>query len=484
MSKVVFFRLAYDRIYTLYKDPVPQKRDVRTPEGLLYPAAMALKDGHEVHVVDGHAEYLTPDEVVERVVALKPDVVGCGATTPEFPHESKALQAIRERTGCVTVTGGPHVSAIPVETLRDNPHIDYVVRHEGEYTFQELLRALEAKASPGTVQGLAYREKGEPVLTAPRPAIQNLDELPWPAWELVPMDKYYFADPRAGIKKMASVTTSRGCPFNCIFCFSMHGKKIRYRNPKLVVDEIEELKRRYGTEYIFFHDETLTFDRARTLLMLQDMIDRKLNVEWTCMTRAASLDDEVVAMMAASGCTRASLGIESGSQKILDAAKKHVDQPTLRRAFQLLDKHGIEGRGSLILGLPGETPETIRETIDFIKTLDVKVAAFNIVTPYPGTVLYDMAKSGQGIHLEAGDWKDYRRWGNAVAHTDALSSADLIRWQKRATVEFYTQPKMVRYYLKKWVTLKDPDYYLRPFKNAMRERVAAMLKGDFRLERL
>lgn len=484
MLKVVLFRLAYDRIYTLYKDAVPEKRDVRTPEGLLYPAAMALRDGHKVHVVDGHAEYLAPDEVVARVVALKPDVVGFGATTPEFVHTCNALKEIKEQTGCATVVGGPHVSAIPIETLRDNAHIDYVVCHEGEYTFCDLLRVIEAKGNPGKVSGLAYRQDGQPVLTAPRGAINNLDELPWPAWDLVPMDKYYFADPRSGIKKMASVTTSRGCPFNCIFCFSMHGRKIRYRDPKLVVDEIEALKRRYGTEYIFFHDETLTFDRKRTMTMLQDMIDRKLNVEWTCMTRAASLDDEVVAKMAESGCTRASLGIESGSQKILDSAKKHVDKTTLQQAFRLLDRHGIEGRGSLILGLPGETAETIRETIDFVKTLDVKVAAYNIVTPYPGTVLYDMAKAEQGIHLKSKDWKDYRRWGNAVAYTDALTCEDLVRWQKRATVEFYTQPKLIAYYLRKWMTLKDPDYYLRPFKNSLKDRIGCILKGDFKLETL
>lgn len=484
MLRVVFFRLAYDRIYTLYNDNVPEKRDVRPPEGLLYPAAMALAEGHIVNVVDGHAEYLTPDEVVEKVAALKPDVVGCGATTPEFPHASEALRTIKQRTGCVTVVGGPHVSAVPAETLSDNPHIDYVIRNEGEYTFRDLLRVIESKGSAGGVNGLAYREAGQPTLTPPRPPIANLDDLPPPAWHLAPMDKYYFADPHAGIRKMASVITSRGCPFNCIFCFSMHGKRIRSRSPKLVVDEIAYLKKQYGIEYVFFHDETLTFDKVRTLTMLQDIIDRKLNIEWTCMTRADSLDEEVVAKMAESGCTRASLGIESGNQKILDTARKRSDRPKLRRAYQLLQKYGIEGRGSLILGLPGETRATIRETIEFVKTLDVKVAAFNIVTPYPGTVLYDMAKAGKGIHLMSADWKDYRRWGNAVAGTDELSPEDLIYWQKRTTVEFYTQPKLILYYLKKWLTLRHGEYYLRPFKNSLRQRLGSMLKGDFTLKRL
>jgi radical SAM superfamily enzyme YgiQ (UPF0313 family) len=188
--------------------------------------------------------------------------------------------------------------------------------------------------------------------------------------------------------------------------------------------------------------------------------------------------------MAESGCTRASLGIESGSQKILNSAKKKSNLPVIKKAYNLLSKNGIEGRGSLIIGLPGETAETIRETIDFVKSLNVKVAAFNIVTPYPGTVLYNMARDGKGIHFTSNDWQDFRRWGNAVAYTDDLSCEDLIKWQKRATIEFYTQPKMIWYYLKKWFTLKYPEYYLRPFRNSIKQRIACMLKGDLKLKHL
>jgi radical SAM superfamily enzyme YgiQ (UPF0313 family) len=482
--KVVLFRLCYDHIYQLYKTKEPKKREVRTPEGLLYIAAVALKEGFDVSLIDGHMAKMSFDELLQKVISLKPDILGAGGTTPEFPQTSRLLKIAKEKLGCVTVVGGPHVSSIPHETLLKNPHIDFIVIGEGEEIFRELINAIRAKKSIAGIKGIAYLKKGKPVIHKSREPIKNLDKLPYPAWALIPMKNYLYPHQTEGIKQMASVITSRGCPFNCIFCHSTFGKNIRYRSINSVVEELSEIKKRFGTEFFFFHDETFTLNRERTMKLLQNFIDRNLNIEWSCMTRANSLDEELISKMAESGCVRVSLGIESSNEEILNSVQKQNDLKRIRDAYRLLTKYGIETRGSLILGLPGETHKSIRRTLDFVKSLDIRIAAFNIVTPYPGTELYKLAEEGKGLHLLTKDWSQYKRWGNAVACTDSLSANDLIKWQEKATVEFFTQPKMIWYYLHKWLTIKYPDYYLRPFFYSMKKRIRSILMLDFSMNKL
>ena len=467
---IVLFRPSFKAVYKLFRRET-KRNETRSPEGILYVASLLLEKGHNVSVVDGHLENMSFDCIVDAVTAHKPDIAGCGSTTPEFPLVSRYLEAIKKKSGCLTVLGGPHATALAGSIIRENSHIDYVVRGEGEYTFLELVENLNNGGELYQTEGLAFAQNGTSVVTPARAFIDDLDQLPRPARDLVPIEEYLYPHPKKGLKPAVTMLTSRGCPFSCIFCFSMFGKKTRYRSVKLVVDEMEMLKNRYNIDFFIFHDETFTANRSRTLNMCQEIIDRHLEVDWYCFTRADTLDEELIAKMSKAGCVKVSVGVESGSQQMLNSAKKNIKLGGIQKVYHCLHHYGIETRGSFILGLPGETHETIRQTIEFSKSLDLKRVAFNIATPYPGTKLYEMAKRGRHIRLLSEDWEDYKRWGNAVINLDAMSSKELMQWQKKATAEFYTQGKTILYHLRKLLTMKYSGYYLRPFWFGIKERI-------------
>jgi anaerobic magnesium-protoporphyrin IX monomethyl ester cyclase len=472
---IVLFRPSFRSVYKLFKRET-KRSETRSPEGILYVASLLLEKGHNVSVVDGHLENMSFDRLVDTVAAQKPDIAGCGSTTPEFPMVSRYLESIKNRSCCLTVLGGPHATALPDSIISENPHIDYVVRGEGEYTFLELVETLNHDGDLCQAEGLAFAQNGAPVVTPARAFIDDLDQLPPPARDLVPIEKYLYPHPKEGLKPAVTMLTSRGCPFNCIFCFSMLGKKTRYRSVRLVVDELEMLKGKYDIDFFVFHDETFTVNRSRTMNMCQEIIDRHLDIDWYCFTRADALDEELIAKMSKAGCVKVSMGVESGNQQVLDRVRKNTTLEGIRKVYQWLNHYGIETRGSFILGLPGETHETIRKTVEFSKSLDLKRVAFNIATPYPGTKLYEMARKGQQIRLLSEDWGEYRRWGNAVIKTDAVSREELIQWQEKATAEFYSQRRIILYHLRKLLTTKDFAYYLRPFWFAIKKTILHYFK--------
>lgn len=473
---IVLFRPSFRSVYQLFTKETA-KNEARTPEGLLYIAAMLRNKVHNVSIVDGHPDNVQFEDLVSEIAARKPDIVGCGCTTPEFPIINEYLNAIKKSCHCLTVLGGPHATALHDTIVKENPHIDFVVRGEGELTFKELVETLSKGKSTRLVNGLTYAHNGDLITTLERPFVATLDLLPWPARELVSMEKYLYPHPKQGLKPAATMLTSRGCLHKCIFCYSMFGKTVRLRSEKLVVDEMENICETYHINFFIFHDETFTANRSRTMNICKEIIDRKLQVEWYCFTRADCLDEELIAKMSEAGCIKISMGVESGNQHILSKAHKNNTLHQIKKVYRWLNQAGIETRGSFILGLPGETPATIRQTIRFSKSLDLHRAAFNIATPYPGSKLFEMAKNGQGVQLLTEDWGEFKRWGNAVIQTDSLRKADLIRWQKRATAQFYSQPKIIWYHLKKAIQMKDSAYYLRPFWFGIRRKIAGFWRG-------
>lgn len=479
--RVLLTRPAYSPLYQLITSKTTQKL-VFPPMGLLYIAAALEEEGHRVEIVDGEVDNLAPEGVLQKIEASKPDVVGAGATTVDFEYASSILRQAKKRFGVITLLGGAHGTVLPDQVLDENRHIDYVVRGEGEITVRELLRGIGGSGNLSQVEGISYREEGKVVNNRERSLISNLDNNSWPARHLLDNSKYLFPAPRKGMQVMTSIQTSRGCPYGCIYCYRMFGRSIRFRDPKLVVDEIEDLITRWDVRFISFVDDTFTVDRGRVIEICGQIIRRKLKFSWACLVRADTVEENMLRRMKEAGCEQVSIGVESGNQEVLSRTKKGITLEQCIEAYQLLKKVGFETRGSFMLGLPYENAQTLRNTVDFAKKLQLDRAFFNICTPYPGTPLFDMAKRGEGLSLLTQSWKDFRRWGNAVIELESVSRDELMEWQRVAMMEFYARPKVIFNHVKDFLRGEHAKYYYRPLLFGLAEFYARKIRRAKRPE--
>jgi len=466
--KALLTRPAYSPLYQLFTSKTRYKA-VDFPLGIAYVAAALDRDGHQVEIVDGEANDLTPSELVKGIEVSKPDIVGTGATTVDFDDANLILKEVKERFNVTTLLGGAHATVLPDQVLRENPHIDYLVRGEGETTARELLKQLEQKGSLSQVEGLSYREEGRIIHNADRPLIPDLNENCVPARHLLDQSKYLLPLPGKGLRRQTAIQALRGCPFKCIYCYRMFGNRVRFRDPVLVVNEIEDCINNYGVEYVNFVDDTFMINAKRVIEICEEIMKRKLKFSWQCFTRADTIEEDLLRIMKKSGCKQISIGVESGNQEILDKAGKGTNLEQYVRAYKLLGKIGFEKRGSFILGLPYENAKTLRDTVDFAKKLKLDRAFFNIGTPYPGTQLFQMAERGEGLHLTTKSWKEFKRWGNAVIELEDTSRDELMEWQKIATMEFYARPRIIFHHLKAFLGGDHKKYYYRPLLLGLKE---------------
>ncbi len=358
------------------------------PLGLLYIAAYAEKEGHEVVVRDFAIRRRKED-----IDFKKYDIVGISTDTT---RHRKALQLAKKAKtiGCTVVMGGPHPGYVDEEML-STKRVDFIVRGEGEITFSELVASLQGKDSAlHSVQGISFLSKGEVVRTPPRPFIENLDSLPLPARHLIPMEQYQRT--RLGGRPITPLITSRGCPYQCAFCASSHfwGTKMRMRSVESVLKEIEEIYYRYHFNAVAFVDDTFNISPKRVMEVCRGIIDRKLDLWWWCLSRADLLlrNEAMVKEMVKAGAKSVFIGVESYNPRTLEELKKGIDVQNTVQAVEMLKRNGLEIHASYILGGLHDDARTIRETIRFAKRLDTNVAQFSILTPYPGTAIYEQVK--------------------------------------------------------------------------------------------
>ena len=449
---ILFIYPTYTEIYGNYK-PAARIGVLYPPLGLSYLAATLERESHKVSIIDMEAELLKKEQLVKRIRKIKPDVIGISSTTPIHHNADELFRFIKKiDKNIITIAGGPHPTSILNKTLEQNKDIDMVVYGEGEKTIIELIDKLEKKKEIKDVDGIIYRKGKEIKRTKPRELIQDLDWLAFPAKHLLKQEIYVWSVPKKGIIPVSSIETTRGCPFKCSFCSQtiIFGNKMRERSVDDVIEEIKEIKNKHKINHLIFYDDTLGLNKKRTIEMCERIIDEKLDITFEGMTRVNCVDEELIKKLKQAGLNRLSFGVESGNQNILNAVKKGINLKQIRNAYKLIDKHKIESRMSVVLGLPFETEKTIRKTIKFIKSLKCYQAYINIGTPFPGTEYYEMAKQGYGgLKLLTDDWREYRRWGNAVINVNDLSKEDLIKWQKRALLEFYLRPKIMLYNLRR-----------------------------------
>ncbi len=398
------------------------------PFFLAYAAAVLERSGVEVQLVDAIAEGIDTPSFLRTVEDLAPDLVLLETSTPSIDSDLVLSQEIKERLPTAWLAlSGPHVSALPIETLEAAPQVDFVLIGEYEYTLRDLTACLKAEGDLGQVLGLVWREADGAVrVNSRRPLIANLDELPWPARHLLPMHNY--CDPFAGLPMPGlPMWASRGCPFRCIFCVwprvMYGGQTYRVRDPIDVVDEMEQTAYRYNLRSVSFDDDTFDIGKPRILTLCREIKRRNLGLPWTAMARADTADREMLEAMAEAGLYAIKYGVESGVQELVDAAGKSLDLSQVKETVRITKDLGVKVHLTFTLGLPGETEETIRRTLDFAAEVDPDSVQFSIATPYPGTVYYEMAR--QNGTLVARNWTDFDGADRAVVRTETMSPEEL-----------------------------------------------------------
>jgi anaerobic magnesium-protoporphyrin IX monomethyl ester cyclase len=444
------------------------------PLEIAYVAAL-LEKQHEVHIIDAANEGwknfeqidgtkcrqgLKNKEIADRIKHWSPDVIGITIAFPGWWKPACEVASIAKSIDedVITVLSGLHPSARPADCLK-HPNTDFVVIGEAEYTMQELVGALEQGTTKGfkKIRGIGYIKNGETVITSPRPAIQDLDALPFPARHLLPMETYFAAVkeiPERGeiSKPWATMLTSRGCPYNCVFC-SIHtvmGKKWRARSPENVVDEIEQVVHTYRIKQLDFVDENMTLDKRRMETICDLIVKREVDIEWYTPNgvRADTLDENLLKKMKASGCKKIRIAPESGVQRVVDhIIKKNLDLKEVEKAVVLSKKVGIKVGCFFVIGLIGETKEDIEESINYaqkLRRLGADSFYFSYATPVYGTELYEQAKRGGFLRDCFND--EALAEAQPLIETSEFTADDLREFCARAVLvnPTFTRDKLIR----------------------------------------
>lgn len=422
-------------IYGTFKAPAQMHM------GIAYLAAVA-KPAH-VRIIDMQAEHLTLDQFAVIIREGKFDIVGFSVVTPAIASALDLASIIKKVSqNTLIVFGGVHPTILPHDVLTHND-VDVVVVGEGEITFRELIQAKQTGADISNIPGLAFRKDGTVYFSPARPLIENLDDIPFPARELFAHKEYTYPD--SLYKESAPIITSRGCPGRCSFCAShkIFGRNFRMRSAVNVVDEIEDLVKHQGVREIHVWDDNFVTDRKRVFAIRDEIVRRKLHVKFAFPNgmRADSLNEEVLVALRQMGVYSIAIGVESGSQTVLDICHKGVRLERIVESFRLMKKMGFETWAFFMFGLPGETELTIQETIAFALKLDPDIAKFHLLKPFPGNETYEYFSS-KGFILT----HDYRQYGfhtPPIHRLETLLPADMVRWQKIAYRKFYFRPRKI-----------------------------------------
>ncbi|MGC8936285.1 MAG: B12-binding domain-containing radical SAM protein [Candidatus Methanomethylicaceae archaeon] len=410
------------------------------PLGLAYVAAAIRKEGYDVSIIDSTALDISHHKLAEILQRERPDVIGVTSTTPTIYDAMKSVTLAKEVCpDSITVMGGCHITSLPEETMAECEALDVGVIGEGEATVVDLLKAVESKKPLADVDGIIYRQEGKIIRTRPRRLIENLDDIPFPARDLLPLDRYTVLSER---HRLGNILTSRGCPFRCIFCSSsqFYGRRFRARSPKNVVDEMEELVNKYNIRSFEIVDDTFTVDKKRVVEIAEEMMKRGLKVWWACGSRVDLVSRELLAIMKKAGCGLIYYGIESGSERVLTILKKGITLEQARSAIRWAKEVGMEVLGSFIIGTPGETKEDVMKTINFAKDSGIDFAQFTAMTPYPGTDVYEMAKK-EGL-LTTKDWSHFTTI-KPIMRTNELSVEEISNLVGLAYRKFYLRASFI-----------------------------------------
>lgn len=460
----------------------------RTRENMVWPQvslvqmAALLHPTYKIAVIDANAERMNWGEFTNLLDRYQPKYYVTQVTAPTLENDMYGCFLAHAR-GAKTIAFGTHVTPIPRESMRPYPNLDYVLAGEPDLTLRDLVDHLEGKVGKrpehvtrlfdsemgyepaitedggvdlGRIRGLAWRRGEEIVLNLPRPFIANLDDLPMPMHELLPLQKY-----RMPLIKgpFTFIVTSRGCPAGCTYCIKhvSYQYSARLRSPKLIMEELWRLKE-LGIDNIHMYADLFTVNRDQVMELCERMIAEKINIRWTSNSRVDYVDEEMLRMMGRAGNWLISWGIESGNEQILKHARKGAYPEKAERALRWAKAAGIKNWGYFIIGLPGETEATIRQTIDFAKKLPLDIALFHVAAPYPGTpFFFEVVENGW--FRPGTRWEQVDMDKGTVLDYPELPAERLLYWQKRAFREWAFRPGPMLTYMKMllsdWSTVKS-----------------------------
>lgn len=420
------------------------------PFFLSYTASVLERDNHEVYLIDAIAEQITKDKFINRVKEIKPQLILFEISTPSLPDDLDIAHTIRDKFDKKIKIAfcGPHYELYNPDFLDKHDFIDFLLYGEYEYTIKDLAKTINYGGSFSKVKGIIYKGiDTKPVKTPPRPLIANLDELPWPSRDKLPIYKY--SDQPGGIPKPTlQMWASRGCPYKCIFCAwpqLMYGNNsYRTRNPVEVVDEMEQCIKKYGFKSVYFDDDTFNIGNERMLELCSEIKKRNIKIPWAIMARADTLTKDVLKNMKEAGLYSLKFGVESGVQELINSSGKNLSLEKVKESMLWCKELDIKVHLTFMFGLPGETKDTINKTIDFALNLEPDSVQFSIATPFPGSVYYKQLESKNELLTK--DWSKYDGAKHAVISTDSLSGYDL--------------EKAVKYAYRKWDLHKLRKKYL------------------------
>ncbi|NKQ35876.1 MAG: radical SAM protein [Chloroflexi bacterium] len=457
----------------------------RTRENMVWPqvslAQMAamLYPQHSVAIIDANAERMSWPEFAKKLDELQPLYYLTQVTAPTLENDMYGCFLAKAR-GAKTIAFGTHVTPIPRETMRAYPALDMILLGEPDLTIRDLLDLLEDKVDQRPdniklifekhdptylpafsedggvdmygIKGLVWRKGDEVIVNMTRPFIKNLNDMPLPMHELLPWESY-----RMPLIKgpFTFIVTSRGCTAGCTYCIKhvSYQYTVRLRTPENIMEELWKLKK-MGLNNIHMYADLFTVNRDQVIGLCKLMIEQNINLRWTCNSRVDYVDEEMLQLMGQAGCWLISWGIESGNEQILKHARKGADPKKAKRALTWAHQAGIKNWGYFIIGLPGETEETIQETIAFAKDLPLDIALFHIAAPYPGTPFFFEVVENNWFRPGT-RWEEVDMDKGTVLDYDNLSAERLMYWQKRAFREWAFRPGPMMTYLK--MLFSDPS---------------------------
>lgn len=409
------------------------------PVSLATAGAVLENRGHNVDILDCPAQMIDYEPFCQKITPGEYDIVCWSTATPSITSDLFLSKTIKHMDPDIkTVVFGTHVTELADVCLQQETSLDFIIRNEPEETLAELIACLEDKKELSSVTGLSFSQEPHKIChNPPRPYINNLDSIPFPAWHLLDLDRYRLPLIH---KKFLIISPIRGCPYPCSFCTAntYYGRKIRKKTVQRIIEEMEYDIRRFDISHFLIWADTFTADRDYVMDFCDAIILKKLAISWACNSRVDTVDDALLKKMAAAGCWMISYGIESGDQHVLNTARKNITLNQSRKAVSLSRKNGITVVGHFIFGLPGDSIGSINKTIQFAKSLDLDFAQFYCATPFPGSPLFRKALDNKWI--DKFDFSQFRQ-DNAVMQLPGLPPEKVNALRKKAFKGFYTNPR-------------------------------------------
>ena len=464
------------RVLLVRTDMVSEVNPCTThPLGILYIASVLRDMGHEPGLHDLRVEPGGVEALLRKAASFRPDVLGLSSLTVESEQMKEVARRCRAIFPPVPIlVGGPHATSYP-ETVLETPQVDYVVIGEGERTVRELMPVLERGRVPDAVKGIGYRRDGKAVIHDRQPPIQDLDALPFPAWDLLNLDAY---SARRGMSTLdprpyMTLFTSRSCPYQCIYCHHVFGKGFRARSPEHVVREMERLIRTYGIRDFEVVDDIFNLDRKRTARICDLIVEKNLRVRLAFPNglRADILTPDLLRRLKDAGTISTSFAVETASPRLQKLIRKNLDLEKAREMINLSVDLGIITNAFFMLGFPTETRQEILDTIRFAVGLKLHTAQFFIVTPFLGTDMAQLFREKyQDLHADYTDY-DYNKGTYNLSDVDA---AELFRLQRAANFRFYIRPRRI---LRILCSYPDKRALVRRFGTMARVKILSARRG-------